>query len=165
MVHNGLNIGLRRNAAMDSIMIGIVSILDFNRGIATQVGVSVVHMVYQCAVVGECTSCVKLKPDIILTIAGLCCCKMSSFKSPSITQCVLHSVTCPNSLVTTVINVARGTLGDLYTTAICILPALGNFVVADTASVPLVANLFTLDEFVWLGTAQNIAKLHLCFHM
>ena len=34
------------------------------------------------------------------------------------TQGVLHSVTCLNSLVSTVIIVALGTLGDLYTTAI-----------------------------------------------
>ena len=68
---------------------------------------------------------------------------MSSLKSPSITQGVLHSVKCLNSLVSTVINVARGTLGDLYTTATCILLASGNCMVADTASMPLVANLCT----------------------
>ena len=49
---------------------------------------------------------------------------MSSLKSPSITQGVLHSVTCLNSLVSTVIKITRGTLGDLYTTAICILLTL-----------------------------------------
>ena len=70
---------------------------------------------------------------------------MSSLKSPSITQGVLHSVTCLNSLVSIVINVALGRLGDLYTTAICIFPTLGNCMVADTASMALVANLCTLD--------------------
>ena len=61
---------------------------------------------------------------------------MSSLKSPSITQGMLHSVTCLNSLVSTVISVALGTLGDLYTTAICILLALGNCIVA---SMPLLS--------------------------
>ena len=70
---------------------------------------------------------------------------MSSLKSPSITQGMLHSVTYLNSLVSTVISVALGTLGDLYTTAICILLALGNCIVADTASMPLLVNLCTLD--------------------
>ena len=84
---------------------------------------------------------------------------MSSLKSPSITQGMLHSVTCLNSLVSTVISVALGTLGDLYTTAICILLALGNCIVADTASMPLLVNLCTLDGFMWLGTHSNTPPL------
>ena len=46
-------------------------------------------------------------------------CKISSLKSPSITQGTVHSVTCVNSLVSKVVSVAWDTLGDLYTTAIC----------------------------------------------
>ena len=80
---------------------------------------------------------------------------MSSLKSPSITQGMLHSVTCLNSLVSTVISV----VGDLYTTAICILLALGNCIVADTASMPLLVNLCTLDGFMWLGTHSNTPPL------
>ena len=78
---------------------------------------------------------------------------MSSLKSPSVTQGMLHSVTCLNSLVSTVISV----VGDLYTTAICILLALGNCIVADTASMPLLVNLCT--GFMWLGTHSNTPPL------
>ena len=85
---------------------------------------------------------------------------MSSLKSPSITQGMLHSVTCLNSLVSTVISVALGTLGDLYTTAI--LLALGNCIVADTASMPLLVNLCTLDGFMWLGTQQHSTFVLTC---
>ena len=86
---------------------------------------------------------------------------MSSLKSSNIVQGMLHSVTCLNSLVSTVIiNIAWGTLGDLYTTAICILPVLGTCIVADTASMPLVANLCTLDGLICLGTQnQNFTFL------
>ena len=78
---------------------------------------------------------------------------MSSLKSPSITQGMLHSVTCLNSLVSTVISVALGTLGDLYTTAICILLALGSCIVADTASMPLLVNLCIYIG--WIHVARN----------
>ena len=36
-------------------------------------------------------------------------------------------------------------------TAICILQVFGNCMVADTALMPLVANLCTLDRFIWPG--------------
>ena len=59
---------------------------------------------------------------------------------------------CVTCLVSTVISVALGTLSDLYTTAICILLALGNCIVANTASMTLLVNLCTLDGSMWLGT-------------
>ena len=77
---------------------------------------------------------------------------MSSLKSPSIIQGDLHSDTYVNSLDSIVIRVVWDTLGDLYTTATCILPTLGNCIVVDTASMPLVANLCVLHGFIWLGT-------------
>ena len=97
-----------------------------------------------CGVVGKRTSCLKLKLDIRLNMAGFSRCKISSLKSPSITQVVAHFVICVNSLVSNVNNVARATLGDLYTTAICKYSPLGSCMVAETASMPLVANLCTL---------------------
>lgn len=55
---------------------------------------------------------------------------------------MLHSETCVNNLDNKVINVDWDALGDLYITAICIFCALGNSIVADTASMPSVANLY-----------------------
>ena len=57
-----------------------------------------------------------------------------------------------NNIDSTVVKLAWDTLGDLYTTAICILSALRTCTVADTASMPVVANLCVLDGFIWLGT-------------
>ena len=50
---------------------------------------------------------------------------------------MLDSDTCVNNLDNTAINVVWGTLGDLYTTAIWILPTFGKCIGADTASMPL----------------------------
>lgn len=70
-----------------------------------------------CGVVRYSTICLKLKLDMRLKRAEFWQCKISSLKSASITQGTAHRVTCVNSLVNKVISVARGTLGDLYTTA------------------------------------------------
>ena len=86
-------------------------------------------------VVGYCTICLKLKLDR-LKMAGFWQCRISSLKSPSITQGAVHSV---NSLVSKVIVVLWETLGDLHTSAICKWFALGSCMVADTASMPLVS--------------------------
>ena len=113
------------------------------------------------AVVGDCTNCMKLKVAISLTIAEFWCCKKSSLKSPSITQGVLNCDTCVNNLDSTVVKLASDTL---YTTAICILPALRTCTVADTASMPVVANLCVLDGFIWLGTQmQNSTFVFTCY--
>ena len=65
---------------------------------------------------------------------------MSSLKSPSITG-VLHNETCVNNLDSNDINVVCSMLGDLYTTAIYILPILDKCNVVETASMPLLTNI------------------------
>ena len=101
----------------------------------------------------------KLKLDIRLKIAEFWQCRISALKSPSITQGAAHSVTCVNSLVSNESNVAWGTLGDLYTSAICQFSPFGSSKVADTASMPVVANLCTLVGFSWLGTQISTPPL------
>ena len=108
------------------------------------------------AVVGDCTNCMKLKVAISLTIAEFWCSKM--LKSPSITQGVLNCNTCVNNLDSTVVKFAWDTLGDLYTTAICILPALRTRMVVDTAK-PLCIGWVHL---AW-DTNQNYTFVFTCY--
>ena len=73
-------------------------------------------------------------------------------KSPSTTQGVLYTDKFVNNLSRMGVNAVRDRLGDLYNSATCMWLPLGNSKVADTASIPLVANLCKLVGCIWLGT-------------
>lgn len=92
-------------------------------------------------------------------MAELWQCKKSSLKSPSMTQGTAHTVTCLNSLVSKVAIIAWDTLGDRYTTAICKFSEFGSCMVADTASMPVFADLCALLELNWLGTQISTPPL------